>query len=553
MLVKESLSVHPTQFGWDDLGRVSGDRLLQLQIGVKQRNTKQLESLLLSVSDPRSPDYGKHWTNAEVNQFVAPAPSTIRAVRHWLMANGVDCSNMEYSPNSDFLSVVVPVSTAETLLNAEWHEYRHTEMTKMSVVRATSYSLPENLHDLIDFVAPTVRFPRRPGPAYTEEVVTPSLSIQNKKSKVGAAPSQCTAGVSPTCLRALYSVPEATFSTNPKNTIACMGYLEQYISLTDLATFYTKYEPKLSGTTPTIIGPNVPGSPGIEASLDIQYLTAMGQGAPSTFWYVAGRQPNTTQPDNEPYLVWLQALASTDNPPNVFSTSYGDNENTVYNDYGNRVNVEFQKAGLRGISLLFSSGDGGVAGGQSSPCPGGIFIPTFPAGSPWVTAVGGTTNLNAETAVSFSSGGFANYFSRPSYQTQAVSDYLTVYGKNLPDPTKYNGTAGRGFPDVAAFGTSYPIVLDGFTTGVSGTSCSAPAFSGIVGLLNEIRLNAGKAPLGFLNPLFYQNPTMFNDITTGNNPGCNTNGFYASQAWDPVTGLGTANYAKMAAVVAALP
>jgi len=217
------------------------------------------------------------------------------------------------------------------------------------------------------------------------------------------------------------------------------------------------------------------------------------------------------------------------------------------------VNVEFQKAGLRGITLLYSSGDGGVAGGQSSPCPGGIFIPTFPAGSPWVTAVGGTTNTNVETGVSFSSGGFANYFGRPSYQTDAVNLYLTTYGKNLPDASKYNGTLGRGFPDVAAQGTSFPVFISGFATPVSGTSCSAPAFSGIVGLLNEIRLNAGKAPLGFLNPLFYQHPEIFNDITTGNNPGCSTSGFYAAQGWDPITGLGTPNYPKMAAVVTALP
>lgn len=40
----------------------------------------------------------------------------------------------------------------------------------------------------------------------------------------------------------------------------------------------------------------------------------------------------------------------------------------------------------------------------------------------------------------------------------------------------------------------------------------------------------------------YANPQVFHDITTGNNPGCNTNGFSASEGWDPVTGLGTPNY-----------
>ena len=61
--------------------------------------------------------------------------------------------------------------------------------------------------------------------------------------------------------------------------------------------------------------------------------------------------------------------------------------------YATRCNTEFAKVGARGVSLLISSGDGGVAGSQSSPCPGGIFVPNYPAASPFVTAVGGTTGL----------------------------------------------------------------------------------------------------------------------------------------------------------------
>ena len=47
----------------------------------------------------------------------------------------------------------------------------------------------------------------------------------------------------------------------------------------------------------------------------------------------------------------------------------------------------------------------------------------------------------------------------------------------------------------------------------------------------------------------------FNDITTGSNGGCGqqTRGFPATKGWDAVTGLGTPNYGKLAAVVTALP
>jgi hypothetical protein len=65
----------------------------------------------------------------------------------------------------------------------------------------------------------------------------------------------------------------------------------------------------------------------------------------------------------------------------------------------------------------------------------------------------------------------------------------------------------------------------------SGTSCAAPTFSGVISLLNDLRLAAGKSALGFLNPLLYQNPQILTDITAGNNPGCNTDGFEAAPGW----------------------
>jgi len=43
--------------------------------------------------------------------------------------------------------------------------------------------------------------------------------------------------------------------------------------------------------------------------------------------------------------------------------------------------------------------------------------------------------------------------------------------------------------------------------------------------LEHFRLAQGMSALGFLNPIIYSAPTGFNDITTGSNPGCGTNGF----------------------------
>jgi subtilase family serine protease len=85
--------------------------------------------------------------------------------------------------------------------------------------------------------------------------------------------------------------------------------------------------------------------------------------------------------------------------PLVHSISYGDDENSLDVDYMNRINVEFQKAGVRGLSLLFSSGDNGVNSGDETTASCTTrqhFVPSFPATSPFVTAVVcGTTRKQA--------------------------------------------------------------------------------------------------------------------------------------------------------------
>ena len=184
-----------------------------------------------------------------------------------------------------------------------------------------------------------------------------------------------------------------------------------------------------------------------------------------------------------------------------------------------------------------------------------------------MTSVGATTGIT-ETAASFSSGGFSNIFAQPSYQASAVSGYLSALGST--NSGKFNKT-GRAFPDVSAQGENVEIVVSGSFGLVDGTSCSSPIFASVIALLNDERAAAGKAPLGFLNPFLYSSAgaAALNDVTTGDNPGCNTNGFPAKAGWDPVsshravvvladtdyssdmqvTGLGTPNYAALRTAV----
>jgi tripeptidyl-peptidase-1 len=172
----------------------------------------------------------------------------------------------------------------------------------------------------------------------------------------------------------------------------------------------------------------------------------MGAGVKTEVWYTNGVQPGN--PANEPFVAWLTKLASTDDAPSLFSMSYGDEESGVVASFAQRCNVEFQKAGARGITLLAAAGDSGAG------CASGRYVPTFPASSPWITAVGGLQGgaTGAESEVVWASsmgsggGGFSDYFPRPAYQEAAVSKYLKTAG--LPEARMWNHS-GAGFPDVA--------------------------------------------------------------------------------------------------------
>lgn len=159
-----------------------------------------------------------------------------------------------------------------------------------------------------------------------------------------------------------------------------------------------------------------------------------------------------------------------------------------------------------------------------------------------MTSVGATGGI-PETAASLSSGGFSNYFSTPTYQASVVSTYLKALGST--NSGLFNRT-GRGFPDVAAMGENVEIAYQQSGALVEGTSCSSPIFASIISLINDRLVAAGKPVLGFFNPFLYgPAASTFTDITSGNNPGCNTNGFPAKTGWDPVCSYRSIEYASL--------
>ena len=115
--------------GWTRSNRLSPDTVLPLRIGLAQQNLDKLESELLAVSHPESPDYGKHWTLEEVVEFFKPKDESVQLVREWLTAAGLD-GRHKVTNAGNWIEAQVTIKEAEELLEATYHSYEHVSGAK---------------------------------------------------------------------------------------------------------------------------------------------------------------------------------------------------------------------------------------------------------------------------------------------------------------------------------------------------------------------------------------------------------------------------------------
>ena len=510
--------------GWEKQEQLSPSEEVVLTFALKQSNLESLERYFWEVSDPRSSEYGNHFSLSNLARLIAPSQATVEAVKVWLAKYGVSESDCSTILTEDFMTCRMLCKSAEAVLvGAKFYRFKHSKLSRPVVRSVQHYSVPASVAPHLDFVGGVLHFPAVNGPS------SPRLAEDVK--------DQIHIGVYPSVLRERYNVSD-TVGSHPNNSQSVAQFLEQYYNPGDLKEFFTLFGSSFKHLEEMtkVIGPDS-GRSGIEASLDTQYIMSLGAMVPTWFWSTGGRHER-----QEPFLEWLMDISNRSEVPWVHSISYSDNEDTLDVAYMNRINVEFQKAGVRGLTFLFASGDNGAG------CKKEKFRPMYPSSSPYVTTVGGTAfndpfTDSGEYAYEISGGGFSNVFPQPSYQADVVKNYLNT-GPNLP-PTSYFNPDGRGFPDIAALCNHFWVVNNLVPVpGVMGTSASTPTVAGIISLINDARFHGNKSSLGFLNPFLYQNAAAMYDVKTGHNEGCLTydTGFYATTGWDPVTGSGSPNF-----------
>jgi subtilase family serine protease len=257
---------------------------------------------------------------------------------------------------------------------------------------------------------------------------------------------------------------------------------------------------------------------GLETSLDVEWAHAMAPGANILL-------VETDTPFSFNDIGTAIETAARQPGVSVISMSFGlpDAPDEYFLD-----NLFTTPSGHQGVSFVASAGDSGG------------FNPGYPAMSPNVLSIGGTTlPANAagnpdgtqEYGWSLGGGGISSFEAEPAYQRGVQST-----GSRTNPDLAYDSDPNTG---VAIYDTLY---ANAFFPGkpwfeVGGTSAAAPQISSLVAIADQLRVAAKEGTLDGPNQLLpgiYQiaatDPNAFHDITSGNN------GYAAGPGYDLVTG-----------------
>jgi hypothetical protein len=267
----------------------------------------------------------------------------------------------------------------------------------------------------------------------------------------------------------------------------------------------------------------------VEEALDLEWMHAVAPGAKLVL-VEAGSQSLAD-------LMTGVATAARLPGVSVVSMSWGfvEGQNVLAQDEATYDPYFTTPPGHAGVTFVASAGDYGAG------------VPEYPAMSPNVVAVGGTTlTLNTDNSYKSevgwgaysgslglflgSGGGPSRYEAEPAYQrgVQSTGSRTTPDVSLLADPA-----TGAWIADPYNLGTNNPWEV------VGGTSLSAPAWAGLLALADQGRVTAGKLTLGSASPtealtaLYGLSRADYHDVTSGNN------GYSAGAGYDFVTGLGT--------------
>jgi subtilase family serine protease len=525
-------------------GEVAGSDHVGFRVYLGWRDAAGATALASAVSTPGSASYGQFLTAQQFRDRFAPAQSDVAAVQNWLRGAGF---TLDYTPqNAHYVAAEGTVAQAEAAFATQlgWYAYGQLKLRAPE----SSLSVPASLSAVtsvvgLDDSAALVVHDASPSPAFVNgrpcsdywgQKTTTNTSTLDGTALPGSWPyAPC--GYTPSQLRGAYGVSAAVASGND-GTGQTVAVIDAYASPT-IAADLNQYSslhglPTMDSTQfQQVVAPGVYRVPeaggGVqdpqgwygEETLDVEAVHSIAPGAKIVY---VGAPNNYQDLDAALNHVVDNHLAS------IVTNSYGWSSEALPSGYIKPYLDIMVQAVATGIGVYFSSGDSGDETG-GDPNNAAAATPDWPASSPWVTAVGGTSlgvgqdqnylfETGWETGRSVlsggawtppypgnylygSGGGTSHLFAQPAYQAGVVpSDIATR-----------NGAPARVVPDISALGDPTTGMLVGQTQAfpdgsvryseyrIGGTSLSSPLMAGFMALVQQ---KAGH-PLGFANPLIY--------------------------------------------------
>lgn len=421
-----------------------------------------------------------------------------------------DCATVIVSGTAEQFNVIFGIQLVEV-----------TEPNRSYITHSGNINIPQHLQDVIQEVLGLDN-----SIDVTPSLIKPNPSYVSDPNSVHLTPQQMTAA---------YNFPDATGAD------VCVGIIQFGGGYTEQNLIDSFGINELS--IPTIVpysagSTNNPGNntESGEVVLDSLMVGGAAPDAKQVVYFGSGTSIQGW------VNVFNAAVNDTVNNPSVLSVSWATSE-ALY--WVRNVDTILQSAIAKGITIVAASGDLGTKG------PSSLSInPTvcYPAASPYVLAVGGTTlqldpdnkiaNEYAWNQGNYSSGsGISSIYVAPSWQKR-------ITAQQYPSGSVV-GVPRRAIPDVAAnadpaTGALFYYGLSNYAGHTGGTSAAAPLWAGLIARIVEL---VG-SNIGLLQPILYANSNTLNDITQGNNAlpsiGVPT-GYSATPGWDAVTGLGSPN------------
>ena len=362
--------------------RMPDNSFHQVIFVIRQRNMDKLTSVLHDISDPMSADYGKHWTREQVVKFTVN-PTARDAVVSYLKKKGAII--MSETLGGEYITANATIAVWEVMFNTTFYKFKqtHSNSPVTQMVRAEKYYIPKELDSFIESVFRTVEAPVLLFKAPLLLFNTSSLIPGYNNSGITPYATIIPGVMTPAKIRAVYNM-SSSVQGSTSSTQAAFGAAQQYFSPADLLYFQQQYSQTIQPISASVgnqvndtICKSSPYSC-IEANLDIQYLISTSPVSPTTYWYT-----------NLFFADWLVSVARTFNPPLVLSISYGFNEQYTSSSELNAFNTQAIKLGTMGVTIVVATGDDGA--NSINTCGYSV---SYPATSPYVTAVGATSVRN---------------------------------------------------------------------------------------------------------------------------------------------------------------